>query len=76
MGNGELQISVPRSAGEAAFVYQYSDDGGTTWQEFVSSKLATVTLKNQIPASTLHFRFAPIAKTKGAFSQSKSAIVL
>ena len=76
LGNGELQVAVPRNTGESAFVYQYSSDGGTTWQEFECSKLATVTLKNQTPASTLQFRFAAIGKTKGAYSQVKSAIVL
>ena len=76
IGNGIIQVSVPRQTGEAAFIYQYSSDGGTTWLEFESSKLATVQLKNQTPASIIHFRFAPIAKTKGAFSQSKSVIVL
>ena len=76
LGNGELQISVPRAKGESAFIYQYSGDGGTTWQEFECSKLATVSLKNQTPASTLLFRYAAIGKSKGAFSQTKSAIVL
>lgn len=76
LGNGVLQVSVPRNTGEKAFVYQYSTDGGTTWLEFECSTLATVELKNQTPANTLHFKYAPITKTKGAFSQAKSAIVL
>ena len=76
LGNGELQVSVPRQSGEVAFIYQYSSDGGTTWQEFEWSKLATVSLKNQTPASTLWFRYTAIGKTKGALSQTKSAIVL
>lgn len=76
LGNGVLQVSVPRNAGEAAFIYQYSTDGGTTWLEFESSKLATVQLTNQTPGSTLFFRYAAVGKTKGGFSQTKSAIVL
>ena len=76
IGNGSVQIWVPRGQGEAAFIYQYSTDGGNTWLEVDCSKLATVTLKNQSPASVLHFRYAPVGKTKGAFSQSKSVIVL
>lgn len=76
LGNGEMQVSVPRSTGEAAFIYEYSGDGGTTWAEFTCSKLATVSLKGQTPASTLLFRYTPIGKTRGATSQSKSAIVL
>jgi hypothetical protein len=76
LGNGILQISVPRQSGEAAFIYQYSSDNEITWQEFEFSKLATIQLKNQLPASTLFFRYTPIGKTKGAVSQTKSAIVL
>lgn len=76
LGNGEVQVSVPRNTGEVAFVYQYSTDGGSNWQEFECSKLATVSLKDQTPASTLLFRYCPVSKTKGAFSQSKSVIVL
>ncbi len=76
LGNGAMQVSVPRNTGEAAFIYQYSTDGGTTWLELNYSKLATITLNNQTPATVLHFRYAPISKTKGAFSQIKSGIVL
>lgn len=76
LGNGEVQVSVPRNTGEASFIYQYSSDGGTTWQEFECSKLATVSIKNQTPAATLNFRYAAVGKTKGAFGQSKSVIVL
>lgn len=76
LGNGSVQLWVPRGQGESAFIYQYSTDGGTTWVEFECSKLATIILKNQTPASILHFRYAPIGKTKGAFSQAKSVIVL
>ena len=76
LGNGAMQVSVPRNVGEVAFVYHYSTDGGTTWLELECSKLATVTLKAQTLATVLHFRYAPIGKTKGAFSQAKSGIVL
>jgi len=76
LGNGVLQISVPRQTGESAFIYYYSSDNGNTWQEFECSKYATVQLKNQTPASTLQFKYVAIGKTKGAFSQTKSAIVL
>jgi hypothetical protein len=76
LGNGVMEVSVPRNTGEKAFVYYYSSDSGTTWVEFESSYLTTVQLKNQTPASTLQFKYIPIAKTKGSFSQVKSAIVL
>jgi hypothetical protein len=66
---------VYSNIGEAAFHYQYSTDG-SAWQEVDSSKLATIELKNQTPATTLYFRFAAIGKTKGAYSQAKTVIVL
>jgi hypothetical protein len=75
MGNGTIQVCVPRAKGEAAFVYQYSTDG-QNWQEFVVSKLATVELTNQTPGATLYFRFAAINLTKGPFSQAKSIMVV
>ena len=76
LGNGILQVSVPRNTGEKAFIYYYSNDGGNTWIDFECSSLATVQLKNQTPASTLQFKYVPIAKTRGAYSQVKNAIVL
>ncbi|MES2516423.1 MAG: hypothetical protein V4580_19885 [Bacteroidota bacterium] len=76
LGNGIMQVSVPRHTGEKAFIYYCSYDGGNTWTEFECSSLATVQLKNQTPASTLQFKYAPIAKTKGGYSQVKTAIVL
>ena len=76
LGNGVVELTVPRNKGEASFIYQYSSDGGTTWQEFEQSKLATVLLKGQTPGTTLHFRFAAVGKTKGAFSQAKSVMVV
>jgi len=76
LGNGIIQILVPRLEGEAAFVYYYSSDGGLTWQEFESSKLSKVQLKNQIPGSTLLFKYVAIGKTKGSLSQPKSVMVI
>jgi hypothetical protein len=75
MGNGTIQICVPRGTGEAAFSF-YSSTDGITWAEFALSKLATVELANQTPGTTLYFRYAAIGKSKGAFSQSKSVIVV
>ena len=76
LGNGIIEVQVPRKAGQKAFVYEYSTDAGITWQAFEHSKLQTVQLKNQTPASTLYFRFAPIGKSLGGYSQVKKVIVL
>jgi hypothetical protein len=75
MGNGTVQICVPRKQGEVAFEYQYSTDG-STWLPLDSSKLATVEFKNQTPGATIYFRFAAIGKTKGGYCQAKSIMVV
>lgn len=75
MGASVIQVCVPRGTGETAFIFQSSTDG-INWVEFTISKLATVELTNQNPGATLYFRFAAIGKTKGAFSQAKSVMVV
>ena len=77
IGNGKLQVTVPRQASEKAFVYEYSTDGGTTWLELISSSLSKVTLSNQTPGSNISVRYYSISKIgKGAYSQTKSAIIV
>ena len=76
IGNGKLQIRVPRQTGEKAFVYENSADG-ITWTEFASSTITKVTLSNQTPGSTVYIRYYAINKTgKTPYSQTKNAIVL
>ena len=76
IGNGKLQVSVPRQTGEKAFTFESSTDG-TTWVEFASSTVTKVTLAGQTPGSTIYIRYYAINKTgKTAYSQSKSAIVI
>jgi hypothetical protein len=76
IGNGKLQIRVPRQTNEKAFVFESSADG-VTWVEFASNSLTKITLPNQTPGSTVFIRFSAISKTgKSAYSQAKSAIIL
>ena len=76
IGNGKLQIRVPRQTNEKAFVFESSTDG-VTWVEFASNSLTKITLPNQTPGSTVFIRFSAISKTgKSAYSQAKSAIIL
>ena len=76
IGNGKLQIRVPRQTGEKAFVFESSADG-VTWVEFASNSLTKITLSNQVLGSTVYIRFAAISKNgKGAYSQPKSAIIV
>lgn len=76
IGNGKLQIRVPRQTNEKAFVFESSTDG-ITWVEFASNSLTKITLSNQALGSTVYVRFAAISKTgKGGYSQPKSAIIV
>jgi hypothetical protein len=76
IGNGTLQVRVPRQTDQKAFVFEYSADGAT-WVDLTSSSLTKVTLANQTPGSNIYVRYYGISKTgKGAYSQTKSAIVL
>ena len=76
LGNGKVQIRVPRQSGEKAFIFESSADG-TTWVEFASGTETKVRLDNQTPASTVYIRYYAINKTgKSAYSPAKSAIVL
>ncbi len=76
IGNGKVQVRVPRQTGEKAFVFESSTDN-TTWVEFASSSDTKVTLTGQTPASTIFVRHYAISKTgKSAYSQGKSIIVL
>ena len=76
IGNGKVQIRVPRQTGEKAFIFESSADSNT-WVEFASSTETKVTLSNQTPGSTVYIRYYAISKTgKSAYSQVKSAIAL
>ena len=76
LGNGKVQIRVPRQTGEKAFIFESSADG-ITWVEFASSTETKVTLSNQTPGSTVYIRYYAINKTgKSAYSQSKSVIAV
>ena len=76
IGNGKLQIQVPRQAGEKAFVFERSTDG-IAWVEVASNSLTKITLSNQALGSTVYIRFVAISKTgKGAYSQPKNAIIV
>lgn len=76
LGNGLLQVRVPRQTGEKAFVFESSADGHT-WVEFACNSLTKVTLPNQVLGSTVNIRYAAISKTgKGAYSQAISVIVV
>ena len=75
LGNGSLQVRVPRLTDEKAYLFESSTDG-TTWTEFAASSLTKVELKNQTPGANIYIRFLSINKTgKSAYSQTKNTIV-
>lgn len=76
LGNGKLQVRIPRGADEKAFVYEISTDG-TTFTKATSSSLTKITISNLQAASTVYIRYYAISKNgEGATSQAKSVIVL
>ncbi|MBC7863295.1 MAG: hypothetical protein IAF38_09995 [Bacteroidia bacterium] len=78
LGQGTVQIRVPRHAGEKAFCYQYAiASDPTNWQNISYSSLSKIEFTNQTPGATLHFRYSAISKTgMGSFSDSKQLIVI
>lgn len=75
LGNGKIQIRVPRLVGEKAFVIESSTDG-TNWLQAGMSSLTKIQLTGLALGSTVHIRYYAISKLgKGAISQAKTLIV-
>ena len=76
LGNGTLQIRIPRLANEKAFVFETSTDN-ITWAEATSTTLTKTELKSLTPGTTVYVRYYAITKTgKGAYSAAKNAIIV
>ncbi len=76
LGNGKLQVRIPRGTDEKAFVYEISADGAT-FNKATSSSLTKITISNLQPASTIYIRYYAIGKNgEGAISQVKNVIVV
>ena len=52
LGNGTIQMRVPRLANEKAFVFETSADG-IAWAEGTSSSLTKASIKNLTPGTTI-----------------------
>jgi hypothetical protein len=62
--SGEVEVTAPRAADRAAYEFQYSLDGGSTWLPFpqpVTTK-ASATLRGMKPGSTVHLRYRVTVK--------------
>ena len=78
IGGGILQIKVPRTSTDKAFIYQYAlDSDPTNWQTIGFNSLSKIEFKNQIPGTIIHIRYASISKNgAGTFSSSKQIMVV
>ena len=78
IGNGVVQIRVPRATAEKAFYYQYATAADpNNWQEVCYSTLTKIQLPNQTPGAVVHIRYASISKDGiGAFSASKQIMAV
>jgi hypothetical protein len=75
LGNGTINIRVPRAIGEKAFIIEKSVDGNT-WVEAITSSLTKIKLTGLTPSTTVYIRYYAISKTgKTAASQAKTVIV-
>ncbi len=78
IGSGTIQIRVPRTKADKAFVYQYAlDSAPTNWQNIGFYSLSKIEFKNQIPGTIIHIRYAAIGNTgAGAYSNSKQIMAV
>jgi hypothetical protein len=61
---GEVRVVVPSAGDRAAYEFQFSLDGGKTWQAFPQpvTNHATVLLPGLSPGATVHFRYRVTVK--------------
>ncbi len=78
VGNGTIQIRVPRTPADKAFCFEMAlANDPNNWQIIGYNSLAKFDLKNQTPGTNILIRFAAIGKTgMGAFSNSKQIMVI
>lgn len=78
LGEGVIQIRVPRHAGDKAFCYQYAlGSDPNNWQLIGYNSLSKIRYSGQAAGTTLLVRYAPIGKVGlGAFSSAKQIMVI
>ena len=78
LGEGVIQIKVPRQDADKAFWFQYalaSDPGN--WQTIGFNSLSKVRYNGQVPGTSILVRYAPIGKDGlGTFSNAKQIMVM
>jgi hypothetical protein len=78
LGEGVVQIRVPRHAGDKAFCYQYALlSSPDNWLNIGFNSLSKIRYSDQTPGTVILVRYAPIGKTGlGAFSSAKQIMVV
>jgi hypothetical protein len=61
---GQVRVAVPSAGDRAGYEFQFSLDGGKTWQAFPQqfTNHTTVVLSGLTPGSTVHFRYRVTVK--------------
>ena len=76
LGDGKIQIKIPKVTNEKAYVFEISTDG-TTWSEIISTTVTKTTISGQTPETKIYIRYYAINKTgKTSYSVVKNIIVL
>lgn len=78
LGEGVIQIRVPRHTGDKAFCYQYAlVSDPDNWQNIGFNSLSRIHYSGQVAGTQILVRYAPISKEGlGAFSSAKQIMVI
>lgn len=78
LGDGVIQIRVPRAPGDKAFCYQFSTASDpANWQTIGYNSLSKIRHSGQAPGTIILVRYAAIGKNgMGAFSSAKQIMVV
>ena len=74
--SGSVKLVAASAARRASYEWQYSTDGGKTWQVAPVTLQAKTTISGLAPGATVTFRYRGVTKTgEGDWSQLVTAIV-
>jgi hypothetical protein len=64
--SGSVKVLVPSAGHRVAYDWEYSADGGSTWQQVPSTLQASTTVSGLVVGSTYEFRYRVVGKTGAA----------
>jgi hypothetical protein len=74
--SGTAKLVAASAGPRAAYEWEYSLDGGKTWQQAPSTMQARTTVSGLTPGATVQFRYRPLTKVgEGNWSQPVSLVV-